>query len=135
MGAKSDHSEEALRAYVSQRQNRDDVLFLGIFTWNHREHIGNVKYEPVDAANGYAVVGIFIGEPAYRGRGVATEVLRHSAAWLRRMRGIGEIMLGVASEHSAAIRAFEKAGFKREPTDRITLLPGAISLVLHLDHP
>lgn len=132
--AKSDHGMESLRAYIEQRQQRDDVLFLGIFTRAGHEHIGNIKYEPVDIAHGYAVMGMLIGEREWRGKGVAEEVIRHSGMWLHQTWGIKEIVLGVAPDNAAAINAYEKAGFKQEQTARITVDPRlTISMVLHFD--
>ncbi len=125
---------ESLRAYIEQRQQRDDVLFLGIFTRAGHEHIGNIKYEPVDIVHKYTVMGMLIGEREWRGQGVAEEVIRHSGMWLHQTWGIKEIVLGVASDNTAAISAYEKAGFKQEQTTRIVVDPRlTISMVLHLD--
>src|SRR5688500_17313492 len=102
---------EDLRQYVRERENRDDVLFLGIFDRSTGLHIGNIKYEPVSSELGYAIMGVLIGEPAYRGKGVTTEVLRATAAWLNAWKGITQIALGVDEANAAAIRAYEKVGF------------------------
>jgi RimJ/RimL family protein N-acetyltransferase len=110
---------EDLRRFIAERQNRDDVLFLGIFEKSSGAHIGNIKYEPVDAVAGYAVMGVLIGEPAYRGRGVTAEVLDATARWLRDRRGIDEVVLGVHRSNAAAIRAYEKVGFVAAPTPHI----------------
>jgi len=123
-----------LRQYVLARIGRDDLLFLGIFDNTNGMHIGNVKYEPLDIVHGYAVMGMLIGKREWRGKGVAEEVIQHSAAWLRQTWGIREILLGVAKDNHAAIGAYEKAGFKREQTKRIAVDPElSISMVLHLD--
>jgi [ribosomal protein S5]-alanine N-acetyltransferase len=103
-----------LSAYVAARLNRDDVLFLGIFDRATGEHIGNLKYEPVNAVEGYAIMGILIGEPEYRGRGVGTEVLVASARWLRDHRHITQIVLGVSTTNERAIRSYQAAGFAIE---------------------
>ncbi len=132
--AKTDHGTDSLRKYVREREGRDDVLFLGIFTRNGHEHIGNIKYEPLDIVHGYGVMGVLIGEREWRGKGVAEEVIQHSAAWLRHTWGIREILLGVAKDNHPAISAYEKAGFKREQTKRIVIDPeSSLSMVLHLD--
>ena len=107
------HSLEDLRAYVRARSGRVDVLFLGIFLRETDLHIGNIKYEPVDSTSGRAVMGILIGDPVFRGKGVAQEVLRESAAWLREHRGIRTISLGVHAANSAAVAAYERVGFRR----------------------
>ena len=102
---------EDLRAYVRERIGREDVLFLGIFERATGLHIGNIKYEPVNSELGYAIMGILIGDPGYRGKGVTAEVLASSAQWLKRRRNITQILLGVGKKNAAAIRAYEKVGF------------------------
>ena len=125
----SPHGVPQLRDYIRARQGRADVLFLGIFTREGGAHVGNVKYEPVDDAKGYAVMGILVGEAEWRGRGVAAEVIEASARWLGAHRNVREIVLGVEKDHAAAIRAYEKLGFRVEPTDRIPPKDGAIAMV------
>ncbi len=126
------HAVENLRQYIVERQGRADVLFLGIFLREDGTHIGNIKYEPVDDAQGCAVMGILIGDPDWRGRGVAPEVIAASAHWLRDHRGIREIVLGVALDNTAAIRAYEKQGFRVEPTRHIAAKPEAVTMVWRL---
>jgi RimJ/RimL family protein N-acetyltransferase len=109
--ARARHTVEDLRAYVAARASREDVLFLGIFEQGGGAHVGNIKYEPISAAEHYAVMGILIGEPAWRGKGAAEEVIRASAHHLRDRRGIEMIYLGVHKTHLAAQKSYEKAGF------------------------
>ena len=118
-GATSTRTLDDLRTYVEERSGRDDVLFLGVFDKATGWHIGNVKYEPVDSRRGYAIMGMLIGDPGYRGKGVATEVLRASGRWLKERRGIREIVLGVHRSNPAAIHAYEKAGFRVAHTPHI----------------
>lgn len=105
------HTLADLRQYVLERIGRSDVLFLGIFDSATGAHIGNVKYEPVNVERGYAVMGVLIGDAAYRGKGVAGEVVTASARWLQAHRGIKQVLLGVSKDNVAAIRAYEKVGF------------------------
>lgn len=111
----------ALRRYVREREGRADVLFLGIFTRENGTHIGNVKYEPVDNERGVAVMGILIGDPAFRGKGVAQEVLTATGVWLRAARGISRVLLGVEPGNAAAIAAYERVGFRRASADPVLL--------------
>jgi aminopeptidase-like protein/RimJ/RimL family protein N-acetyltransferase len=108
-----------LRQYIADRAARTDVLFLGIFDNVSGTHVGNIKYEPVDPAKGYAVMGVLIGEPEFRGRGVTAEVLVASAQWLRDNSEIEEIVLGVDADNAPAIRAYERIGFKKMYTPHI----------------
>ena len=104
-------SLKELKSYVAERCNRDDVLFLGIFNKVDGLHIGNIKYEPVDTQQKYAVMGILIGDSAWRGKGVAGEVILASIDWLHKNKSINHIVLGVNKANTAAIRAYQKIGF------------------------
>lgn len=125
----SPRSVDDLRSFVAERAGRPDVLFLGIFE-DQGLHIGNVKYEPVDVAAAEAVMGIFVGDPAWQGQGVGPEVIAASGAWLRDCHGIARLLLGVARDNPRAIRAYEKLGFSRASTERIPLHPHINAMVL-----
>jgi len=49
---------EEVRDYVASRENDNSILFLGIFVRKSGEHIGNIKYEPIDFLNKYAEISI-----------------------------------------------------------------------------
>lgn len=122
----------ALREYVRERIGRNDLVFLGIFEKKSGLHIGNIKFEPIDVIEGYAIMGLLVGESSWRGQGVATEVIKASAEWLSLHMNISQIVLGVSRDNVAAIRAYEKAGFVQETTKLITSLSNDnMSMVLH----
>ena len=110
----------SLREYVRTHSAQPDTLYQGIFGKDTNLHVGNIKYQPVDSQKGYAVMGILIGDPAYRGLGgVASEAVKESGIWLKRHRNINQIVLGVHKNNEAAIRAYKKAGFQIAPTPYI----------------
>lgn len=124
----------ALRRYVAERSGRENVVFLGIFEKLNGLHVGNIKYEPIDSELGYAIMGILIGEPHWRGKGTAAEVLAASAEWLRQHRNIRQIALGVSRANTAAIHAYKRVGFVEEPTAFIqTVSPEHLTMVWRLD--
>lgn len=124
------HTLQDLRAYVQSRVGRSDVLFLGIFEKLSGRHIGNIKFEPIDDVEGYAVMGMLIGERNWQGRGVSSEVLDAALRAICELRGVGEFVLGVEVENAAAVRAYEKNGFRIQETDRIAVNPSsAVSMV------
>jgi len=86
-------------------------LFLGIFNKVDGLHIGNIKYEPVNTQQQYAIMGILIGDSAWRGMGVASEVIVASSDWLHKNKNINHIVLGVNKTNAAAIRVYQKIGF------------------------
>lgn len=122
-----------LRQYVLEHSGREDVVFLGIFDKITQLHIGNIKYEPVNSELGYTIMGILIGEPDWRGKGVAAEVITASAEWLCQHRNIRQILLGVSRTNTSAIRAYKKVGFVEESTAFIpTVSPEGLTMVWHL---
>jgi ribosomal-protein-alanine N-acetyltransferase len=122
-----------LKEYVRDQIGHDDILFLGIFEKNTGLHIGNIKYDPVNTALGYAIMGMLIGDSAYRGKGVAAEILSASAQWLKEHRNIKQILLGVSTDNAAAIHAYEKVGFMISDTAIIRRKPNAVSMILDLE--
>jgi aryl-alcohol dehydrogenase-like predicted oxidoreductase/RimJ/RimL family protein N-acetyltransferase len=102
----------SLRSYVAQREHKSDVVFFGIFVRATNQHIGNIKFEPIDSLGGSATMGILIGNRGWRGKSVAAEVLEGCAQWLFEEYGVTKIMLGVDPKNNAGIRAYLKAGFR-----------------------
>ena len=116
-----------------ERIGRDDILFLGIFDKTNGLHIGNIKYEPVNSVLGYAVMGVLIGDPAYRGKGAAKEALNASARWLKENRNTRRILLGVSKENHVAIRAYQQVGFVVAETPHIDgSRPGVMTMAWRL---
>ena len=101
-----------LEDYVRYHINRRDTLFLGIFT-KDAVHIGNIKYQPIDLQTRIATMGILVGEKEWRGRGVASEVIKSSAEWLKTKYKIMQIKLSVDPQNQAALNAYLKSGFKQ----------------------
>lgn len=119
-------SLDNLRDYITERTAKTDVLFLGIFERSSGAHIGNIKYEPIDLTRSCAEMGILVGEPEWRGRGVAREVILASARWLKTHRGISRIHLGVEADNDAALSAYILTGFVRTEVIRDVRVPGEI---------
>lgn len=125
-------SLEDLRAYVRDREDRPDILFLAIRTAETGQHIGNLKLEPIDRDLGGAILGIFLGDPDWHGQGVAGEVIAATAAWLRDQLGLRHLWLGVTEDNHPARRAYEKAGFRLAPCPLIPPRPGILTMALDL---
>ena len=60
----------------------------------------------------HAWIDIFIGD-VHAGRGIGTEAVRQMARMLFEERGHHRITIDPAADNEAAIRSYEKAGFKR----------------------
>jgi [ribosomal protein S5]-alanine N-acetyltransferase len=121
---------DEVSTFVTERVNSDTVLFLGIFVRESGEHIGNIKYEPIDFKKSYAIMGILIGEKNWRGRGVAAEVIIKSSTWLHEKYGVRQFILGVNTGNVWAIRAYKKVGFRQKQTPMLSAMDEAtISMV------
>jgi aminoglycoside 6'-N-acetyltransferase len=68
-------------------------------------------WEETEPRYRHAGLDIFL-DPALRGRGLGTEAVKLVSQHLIRDRGHHRITIDPATENSAAIRAYEKAGFR-----------------------
>ena len=102
-----------LANYIDDKYNDKSCLFLGIFTQDEQTHIGNIKYEIMPKNPLIATMGIMIGDTSWQSKGVAGEVIVASAKYLKDHLNITHINLGVDINNIAAIKAYEKIGFKK----------------------
>lgn len=62
--------------------------------------------------NQFAYLGFMFVKPDHRGQGIITQILDELKSWSQ-SRGINEIRLEVYNDSDPAVRAYEKAGFKK----------------------
>lgn len=108
---------EQIKDFINEKSKASNALLLGIFDKSKGTHVGNIKYEPIDFKEKYAVMGIMIGEESFRGIGCGAEVLNESAKWVNQNLKIDKIYLGVHRENIAAIHSYKKVGFKVVQSD------------------
>jgi RimJ/RimL family protein N-acetyltransferase len=97
--------------YLENRINKDNVRFFGIFCKKTNLHIGNIKYEPIDFEDSYAIMGVLIGDKLFRGVGAFGEVYSTSSRYIAHSYGIKTIYAGVDRNNISAIQAYKKNGF------------------------
>jgi aminoglycoside 6'-N-acetyltransferase len=74
---------------------------------------GMVQYwEETDPKYRHAGIDLFL-DPAFHGRGIGTEVVRRVTRMLIEERGHHRVTIDPAASNAAAIRAYEKVGFRR----------------------
>lgn len=78
------------------------------------EPLGSVYIRDIDRHHNKAEYGIFIGEPAARGRGIGTAAARLMLRYCFEEERLHRVFLRVFSTNTQAIRSYEKAGFTRE---------------------
>ena len=66
----------------------------------------------IDHVQGKATFGILLGEPEARGRGIGTEATRLVLDYAFNVLHLHNVLLSVYAFNPAAIRCYEKAGFK-----------------------
>lgn len=124
---------EELKLYVASKNNSEDVVFFGIFCLDSGLHIGNIKYEPINSDDGYAILGILIGDQDYRGKGVAAEVIFASSRWLKLKRNVSMIVLEVNPRNINAIKLYKQIGFVEESSPyTFKSIDDALTMVLHI---
>lgn len=101
-----------MRAYLAAlRANHSKVMFA-VCDKITNKHIGNTALSNIHPIHRRADFGILIGDKAYWGRGFGTQATRLTVDYGFRRLNLHSIWLGVSGEHQAAIRAYEKVGFK-----------------------
>ena len=100
-----------LANYIKDNQADPTAYLFGIFPHDSTQHIGNIRYE--FAYNGYDKVdmGILLGDQQWRGKGVAAEAIIALSHYFVEHFGTKQIILGVDSANTAAVKAYEKIGF------------------------
>jgi aminoglycoside 6'-N-acetyltransferase len=69
-------------------------------------------YEEQEPRYRHAAIDMFL-DPELHGQGLGTEALRRTVEYLVRERGHHRVTIDPAADNLAAIRSYEKAGFKR----------------------
>jgi len=103
-----------LKDYINEKNFRSDCLLLGIFSKRGDCHIGNVKFEPIDFKRKETTMGLLIGDKEYWNQGIGTEAATLVVNYAFDALGLEKISLGVVLENKAAVRTYEKVGFKFE---------------------
>lgn len=103
---------EAEVAWLESIANTPSAIF-NIYILESMQVIGNTELHDISHENGTCGFGILIGEPDAWGKGYGTETTQLMLAYAFDVLGLHNVMLEVYEENPAAIRAYERAGFKR----------------------
>ncbi len=117
-GINENLSSKELIDYISEKNDSETALLLGIFAKTENIHIGNVKLEPIIPKHS-ATIGILIGEEGWRGKGVGFEVINRVLEFCFLDLELELVELGVSKKNLRAIRLYTRLGF-RENTQEHT---------------
>ncbi len=104
--------------WFENRRRREGNYIFAIVTLAENKLIGNCGLHSVDLKNKSATFGIFIGDKNYWGKGYGTDATKTIVRWGFEQLGLNRVELWVYDFNLRAMRAYEKAGFKREGTRR-----------------
>ena len=105
---------EAMKRYYSRTANSPNDVLCAIIERETDRHIGTVKLGSIDWLHRSAEFGVMVGAKDRWGRGYGTEATSLILNYGFRRLNLHKVVLGVAAEHVAAIRSYEKVGFQRE---------------------
>jgi RimJ/RimL family protein N-acetyltransferase len=100
------------------REPADDFITYVICALDDERPLGEVMLHGIDRVNGNAEIGIFIGEAAEWGKGYGTDAVNTIVDFGFSEMRLERIALEVWTENPRAQRAYEKAGFIHEGTQR-----------------
>jgi RimJ/RimL family protein N-acetyltransferase len=102
---------EAVQAWYDQAASSDaDEVYFTVYDLTDLTPVGTTLLVRIDHHQGTAEFGILIGER--RNQGLGTEATRLTLDWGFTVLGLHNILLVTFSWNTAAIRAYEKAGFR-----------------------
>jgi len=105
--------EEAWFEGMVADQGKNGYLFTACLLADDRP-IGNIGLMDLDLVNGGAGLGIMIGEPADRGRGLGTDMLEAMVRFGFASLRLERIWLDVYDFNPGARRVYERVGFQHE---------------------
>jgi RimJ/RimL family protein N-acetyltransferase len=107
-------SETDHRAWFEAVRHRSDVTIFAIRTLPEERLIGSCQLRNIDPVHRNAELQIRIGEVDERGVGYGTHAVRQLLHFGFQDLNLRRVYLNVFAHNAAAIRTYEKAGFRRE---------------------
>lgn len=102
------------RKWVEGLSASKDNYDFAIETLLDKKYIGGCGINNIDWKNSVAVVGIFIGDKDYWGKGYGTDAMKVLQKFIFEQMNIHKVKLHVFSYNERAIKSYEKCGFKVE---------------------
>jgi [ribosomal protein S5]-alanine N-acetyltransferase len=103
-----------LEKFYDEVTGTRNQVILAVADKKSGQHIGNVKLGPIHWIHRCATFGIMIGDKRFWGKGVGLEATRLMVEYGFNRLNLRRIDLGVFADHDAAVRCYEKVGFKAE---------------------
>jgi diamine N-acetyltransferase len=98
--------------YLDRILASEEPTFV-IYERESRTPVGMCGLDDVNHEDGTAEFSIVIGDRGFHGRGLGTEATRLTLEYAFDVLGLHNVWLQVSANNPGAIRAYEKAGFRR----------------------
>lgn len=112
------NSAESMLDYYQHIATSRTEMILAIVLKHDDQHIGNIGLHNIHPIFRSVEIGILIGERDTWGNGYGTEAIGLLAEHAFRRLNLNRLSAGAVAQNIGSIRAFEKAGFKREGISR-----------------
>lgn len=101
-----------VRKWLEQRASQDDGLFFVVAKSEDNAPLGFIQISDIDLTDRHANLGICLAKEAC-GAGRGVQAIKMVCTHLARGWNLRKIMLKVRADNTAALRCYDKAGFKR----------------------
>ena len=108
-----EQTQDTIAAYVENMLSNSNIFFFAMIDHASGNHIGNIKLK-INQFHKRGEISLFIGERDFWGMGIATVAIELVRDFALNQLGLHKLSAGCYSNNIGSIRAFEKAGFKRE---------------------
>ena len=105
---------ESCAAFIEQCNADPNSHLFGIFHRASGKHIGNAKIGFISAPYQRGQVSLFIGEKAFWGQGLSSELVRALTEYGFQTLGLNRLEAGCYEDNLASLRVFLKAGYTVE---------------------
>jgi UDP-4-amino-4,6-dideoxy-N-acetyl-beta-L-altrosamine N-acetyltransferase len=107
-------TREAHLRWLADVEARGDRHEFVIVERESRRAVGTIGLGQIDRRHRRAEYGVLIGEPDARGKGLAAEASRLLLRYAFGELGLHRVFLNVLADNEAALRLYERLGFKTE---------------------
>jgi len=104
----------SVRDFVETINARPNEHLFGIFLSDGDRHIGNIKVGPIDPRHSVADVSLLLGARECWGQGYGSEAILALSRYAIEELGLCKLSASMYALNEGSVRAFLKAGYRRE---------------------
>lgn len=105
------NSIDRVRAWLTERSSREDMVFFVVSTREDDAVVGYLQVAGIDRFHGHGDLGICLS-PSAQGHGLAREACDLLESYLRRTFALRKLTLKVLADNSRAILFYRKYGYR-----------------------